>query len=145
MDVAFTRHMEEQLDKIEDQHLEWVSVLKEFYTPFCDSLENAKKEMVHAKAETQPSEYTCPKCGEPMVIRSGRRGRFLACSGFPKCRNTRPLPEEEKRLAELADGQVCDVCGKPMAARRGRYGLFLGCTGYPDCKGIKRLPKEAAE
>ncbi|MBN1459049.1 MAG: topoisomerase DNA-binding C4 zinc finger domain-containing protein, partial [Armatimonadetes bacterium] len=104
-----------------------------------------KEETRAEKPPPEPTDQTCEKCGKPMVIRSGRRGRFLACSGFPKCRNTRPLPEEEKRLAELAEGQVCDLCGKPMAARRGRYGIFLGCTGYPDCKGIKRLPKNADE
>jgi DNA topoisomerase-1 len=76
-----------------------------------------------------------------MVIRSGRRGRFLACSAFPKCKSTRPLPEEEAKLAKLAEGQTCELCGKPMAVRQGRFGPFLGCTGYPDCKGIKRLSK----
>jgi DNA topoisomerase-1 len=78
-----------------------------------------------------------------MVIRTGRRGRFLACSAFPKCRNTRPLPEDEAAAAELAAGEKCEQCGKPMAVRRGRWGPFLGCTGYPECKGIKRLPKQA--
>ena len=78
-----------------------------------------------------------------MVIRTGRRGRFLACSAFPKCKNTRPLPEEEAKLAKLAEGQTCDKCGKPMVARQGRWGVFLGCTGYPECKGIKRLPTQS--
>jgi ssDNA-binding Zn-finger/Zn-ribbon topoisomerase 1 len=81
-----------------------------------------------------------------MVIRTGQRGRFLACSAFPKCRNTRPLPEDEAAAEEAAGSAKCDICGRPMAVKKGRYGLFLGCTGYPECKGIKRLPaREKAE
>jgi len=76
-----------------------------------------------------------------MVIRTGRRGRFLACSAYPKCRNTRPLPEDEAAEARAAVGEKCALCGRPMALRRGRYGSFLGCTGYPDCKGVKHLRK----
>jgi DNA topoisomerase-1 len=75
-----------------------------------------------------------------MVIRSGRRGRFLACSAYPKCRNARPLPGGEKEPV-IATDEKCEQCGRPMAVRQGRYGQFLGCTGYPECKGIKKLPK----
>ncbi|MHC5088078.1 MAG: topoisomerase DNA-binding C4 zinc finger domain-containing protein, partial [Planctomycetota bacterium] len=83
MDVAFTRHMEEQLDKIEEQHLDWVLVLNEFYGPFSKKLEEAAETMKHAKAETQPSDYTCPECKKPMVYRFGKNGRFLSCSDYP--------------------------------------------------------------
>jgi DNA topoisomerase-1 len=76
-----------------------------------------------------------------MVIRTGRRGRFIACTGYPKCRNTKPLPGEGKAEPEIATDEKCEKCGKPMAVRSGRYGPFLGCTGYPECKGIKKLPK----
>jgi len=90
----------------------------------------------------EPTDEVCDKCGSPMVIRTGRRGRFIACSGFPKCRNTKPLPGEEKEQPQIETDEKCELCGKPMAVKRGRYGFFLGCTGYPECKGIKRLPKE---
>jgi DNA topoisomerase-1 len=96
------------------------------------------------KAPPEPTDETCDKCGSPMVIRTGRRGRFMACSGYPKCKNTRPLPEEEAALAKAAAEEKCELCGRPMTPRRGRYGPFLGCTGYPECKGIKKLPKTGA-
>jgi DNA topoisomerase-1 len=142
MDVAFTRHMEEQLDKIEDQHLDWVKVLKEFYEPFSKSLENAKTEMVHAKAETQPSEYTCPKCNAPMVYRFGKNGRFLSCSKYPDCKFACPCDNEGKMVEEKPSELKCPNCGKPMMQKRGRFGAFLGCSAYPECKTIMRLDKE---
>jgi len=79
MDIAFTRHMEEQLDKIEEQHLNWQGVLGDFYGPFKQNLETAQERMTHAKAESTPSEYTCPDCGKPIVYRFGKNGRFLTC------------------------------------------------------------------
>jgi len=83
MDIAFTRYMEEQLDKIEEQHLDWIAVLKDFYHPFKESLETAQTEMKHAKAEMTPSEYECPKCGQQLVYRFGKNGKFLSCSTYP--------------------------------------------------------------
>ncbi|MHC4639250.1 MAG: type I DNA topoisomerase, partial [Planctomycetota bacterium] len=83
MDIAFTRYMEEQLDKIEEQHLDWIGVLDEFYGPFKKSLDIATEQMKHAKAELTPSEYECPKCGKPMVYRFGKNGKFLSCSAYP--------------------------------------------------------------
>jgi DNA topoisomerase-1 len=142
MDIAFTRHMEEQLDKIEEQHLDWVSVLKEFYEPFAKSLENAQKEMVHAKAETQPSEYKCPKCAAEMVYRFGKNGRFLSCSKYPDCKFACPCDSEGKMVEEKQSEIKCPNCGKPMTEKRGRFGAFLGCSGYPECKTIMRIDKE---
>ena len=197
MDVEFTAGMESKLDQIEEGQADWVGTLHDFYQPFSASVAKAQAEMqdisvqpketgevceecgkpmllrvgrrgpflacsgfpecrntkpapgdekrpARPRAPAEPSDEVCDKCGSPMVVRTGRRGRFLACSGFPKCRNTRPLPEEEAALAESAAGVTCDLCGKPMAVRRGRYGPFLGCTGYPECKGIKRLSPSAA-
>jgi DNA topoisomerase-1 len=158
MDVAFTRHMEEQLDKIEEQHLDWVKVLDEFYGPFKQNLDNAMEQMKHAKAETEPSEYTCPECGAPLVYRFGRNGRFLSCSryvsrkatgkqkaengGEPGCNFASPCDKEGKMLREEISEHQCPNCGKPMAKKFGRFGPFLGCTGYPECKTILRLDKE---
>ena len=142
MDVAFTRHMESQLDKIEDQHLEWTAVLDEFYGPFKESLDTAAEEMKHAKAETQPSEYICPKCGAAMVYRFGKKGRFLSCSTYPKCSFASPCDREGKMMAEQKTDHPCPVCGKPMIRRMGRFGEFLGCSDYPNCKSILNLDKE---
>ena len=105
----------------------------------------SKDEQRGKRAPAEPTDEKCDKCGSPMVIRTGRRGRFLACSGYPKCKNAKPLPGEGKAAPEIATDEKCELCGKPMAMRQGRWGPFLGCTGYPECKGIKRLPKKQTE
>lgn len=142
MDIAFTRHMEEQLDKIEEQHLDWLGVLKEFYGPFKQNLETATAEMKHAKAETKPSEYKCPECGKQLVYRFGKNGRFLSCSAYPECKFACPCDREGKRVEEKISSHKCHVCGKAMVERRGRFGPFLGCSDYPKCKTILKLDKE---
>ncbi len=142
MDVAFTRYMEQQLDKIAEQKFDWVKVLKEFYGPFKDNLDKASEEMKHAKAETKPSEYNCPKCGRNMVYRFGRNGRFLSCSGYPECKFGSPCDSEGKMIVEKVSEQKCPKCGKPMIEKRGRFGKFLGCSDYPNCKTIMKIDKQ---
>jgi DNA topoisomerase-1 len=142
MDMAFTRHMEEQLDKIEEQHLDWVAVLNEFYGPFKQNLEKAAREMEHAKAETRPSEYTCPKCKKPLVYRFGKNGNFLSCSDYPKCKFASPCDKNGKMLVDEVTEHLCPVCGKPMVKKQSRFGAFLGCSGYPDCKTTLKIDKE---
>ena len=142
MDLAFTRYMEEQLDKIEESHLDWVHVLNEFYGPFKERLETATAEMKHAKAEVTPSEYECPRCGEKLVYRFGKKGRFLSCSGYPKCKFTWPCDKEGKMVEQKVSEHKCPNCGKPLVHRMGRFGAFLGCSDYPNCKTIVQLDKE---
>lgn len=142
MDIAFTRYMEEQLDKIEEQHLDWVGVLQEFYGPFKQNLEKASSKMKHAKAEVTPSEYKCPECGRELVYRFGKNGRFLSCSGYPKCKFACPCDRDGKMVEEKVSSHKCPVCGKAMVYRRGRFGTFLGCSDYPNCKTILNLDKE---
>ena len=142
MDIAFTRHMEEQLDKIEEQHLDWLGVLNEFYSPFKENLEKATEQMKHAKAETRPSEYTCPECGKPMVYRFGKSGTFLSCSAFPDCKHASRCDSEGKIIKDEETGHKCPNCDKPMVLKRGRFGSFLGCSGYPDCKTILNMDKD---
>jgi len=86
----------------------------------------------------------CDKCGSPMAVKMSRRGPFLACTGYPKCKNAKPLPEELKAKMPKAPApeptnEVCEICGKPMLKRQGRFGPFLGCSGYPKCKNLKKL------
>ncbi len=142
MDIAFTRQVEEQLDKIEEQHLDWLVVLKKFYSSFKNNLDIAQREMKHAKAETTPSEYTCPQCGEPMVYRFGKKGRFLSCSAYPKCKFAAASDREGKMIEEKVSEHKCPNCGKAMVERTGRFGPFLGCSGYPECRTILNLDKE---
>lgn len=142
MDIAFTRFMEEQLDKIEEQHIDWTNVLREFYEPFKQSFQTALEQMKHAKAEVTPSQYSCPRCGKPLVYRLGKSNRFLSCSGYPECRSTIGCDKDGKMIEEnVPTEHTCPACGKPMVLRQGRFGKFLGCSDYPNCKGTARLDK----
>ena len=142
-DVRYTARMEEELDDIEEGKLPWRAALQEFYEKFAKDLDRAGEEMESVKAGL-PSEETCEKCGRPMLLRIGRHGLFLACSGYPECTHTRE-PEVEVRGIESDDTapgsetQYCDNCGREMVIKRGRYGPFYACTGYPDCKTTKPL------
>jgi len=142
LDIRFTAHMEDQLDKVEEAQADWVDVLNEFYGPFHQSLDLAAKEMVHAKAEMQPSEYLCEACGKSMVYRFGKTGRYLACTGYPDCKQTHPVDERGSKLERKEVDVPCPQCGKPMMLRHGRWGPFLGCRDYPNCKGTLRCDKE---
>ncbi len=146
MDIAFTRHMEDQLDKIEEQHLDWVGVLDEFYGPFKANLENATEQMKHAKAETQPSEYNCPQCKAPMEYRFGKNGRFLSCTMYGNeetpCNYACPCDRDGNMLEPKESEHVCPNCNRMMMYKSGRFGEFLGCSGYPECKTILNLDKE---
>jgi len=96
--------------------------------------------------ETQTTNIKCNKCGKPMLVKEGRFGQFLACSGYPECKNTMNAATNENGeiIAQEAPitEEVCELCGKPMAVKRGRYGQFMGCTGYPECKNIKKMGKD---
>ena len=135
MDIAFTRHMEEQ-------HLDWLNILKDFYGPFKKDLERAQTQMKSARSEVAPSEYKCPKCGEQLVYRFGKNGRFLSCSAYPKCKFACPCDKEGKMVEQNESEHKCPACGKPMVYRSGRFGPFLGCSGYPNCKTILKLDKQ---
>jgi len=142
MDINFTRYMEEQLDKIEEQHLDWLGVLRDFYGPFKQNLDTATKQMKHAKAEAVPSEYTCPECGRQLVYKFGKSGRFLSCSAYPDCKFACPCDKEGKMIRETVTEHKCPKCGKPMVEKRGRFGPFLGCSDYPNCKTTLKLDKQ---
>ncbi|MBI5722568.1 MAG: type I DNA topoisomerase [Planctomycetes bacterium] len=142
-DVQFTAKMEDELDKIEESKLDWVGVLDRFYGPFSRTLEKATQEMVHAKAETQPSEYVCDQCGKPMVYRLSSKGdRYLACTGYPECKTTCPVDKEGKKVVRIEVDVPCPQCGGKMILRRSRFGAFLGCSKYPECKGILSCDKD---
>jgi DNA topoisomerase-1 len=118
--------------------------------PKCKNTRNIERPggTLTARPGPEPTNEKCEKCGSPMVIRTGRRGRFMACSAYPKCRNTRNVdqPAETDGKPAVApapqtSGETCEKCGKPMAVRRSRRGMFLGCTGYPECRNAKPMPK----
>ena len=148
MDVEFTGRMEGQLDDVANGKQEWVALLHGFYGPFSEELAKAKTTLKEAAAEAlnEPSAEPCDLCGKPMIIKVGRFGPFLACTGYPECKHTKDIARSgEDATSEQAGDEsteVCEICGKPMAMRRGRFGPFLACTGYPECKGKKNVRKE---
>lgn len=145
MDVKFTSHMEDELDKIEDGKIVWLDVLKEFYEPFKNDLERAVGEMKSVKGTPEESTKVCTVCGQPMVIRWGKHGKFLGCSAFPKCKSTLPLDEKGEPAAPETTDQKCEKCGSAMVVKTGRHGKFLACSAYPNCKNTKPLSGEATK
>jgi DNA topoisomerase-1 len=97
--------------------------------------------MVPTRAESQPSEYTCPNCGRPMVYRLSRNGRYLACTGYPECKTTHPVDEKGRKVDKTFVDIACPLCSQPMVLRRGKFGPFLSCSTYPACKGVVRLDR----
>ncbi len=136
--VKFTAELEEDLDKIATDNSRYEDVLQEFYTPFKSAMEKAQSQKDQIKSELlEEAGENCENCGKPMVIRWGRNGRFMACSGYPECKTTKPLEEPD---APTVSDEKCDKCGKPMLVKSGRYGKFLACSDYPACKNAKPIP-----
>lgn len=133
MDISFTAHMEEELDMIEEGKIDWVNILNEFYAPFKEKLDFASKDI---KKEIIYSDEICEKCGKPMVIKWGRKGKFLSCSGYPAC----------KQSKSISSGVKCPApgCGGDLILRRSYKGRsFYGCSNYPKCTFTsKDLPEQ---
>lgn len=126
VDLEFTANLEEKLDRIEEGEVVWKAVIQDFYGPFAETLAHAEEQIGKVKLEEQVSDEVCEHCGRHMVVKMGRFGKFLACPGFPECRNTKPLLEEV--------GSDCPKCGKPLVVRRSKKGRkFYGCSAYPEC------------
>lgn len=145
LDVAFTAKMEGQLDQIEDGEREWVETVREFYQPFAERLEIAREKMRNVKREEVATDILCEKCGESMVVKWGRFGRFLACSGYPECKSTKEFTEDASgeiavlEKPEVTVDETCEKCGSAMVIKTGRFGKFLACTAYPECKTTKAI------
>ncbi len=146
-DVNYTARMEEELDEIEEGKLDWRAAMSEFYERFEKDLEHAERHMTDIKRMEKPTDLICDKCGKPMVIKWGRHGSFIACTGYPECTNTRELtvdlPDVDKvDLTEQDAEEYCENCGRPMVLKKGRFGQFYACSGYPDCKTTKQIGGE---
>jgi DNA topoisomerase-1 len=127
VNVEFTAQMEEDLDRIAEGQEDWVSILREFYAPFAESVAYAESHMPEVTVANQPTGEMCEKCGHPMVLKFGRFGKFEACSNFPECQNARP------HLVKL--GIACPNCGGELVERRTKKGrVFYGCANYPECE-----------
>jgi DNA topoisomerase-1 len=164
VDLGYTARMEEELDQIEAGELNWIDALRGFQKKFEEDLAKAKVEWRDVKREAIPTDLVCDKCGKPMVLKWGRFGQFLACSGYPDCKNTRevggteapagtddraamPAAAKAAKTAKVAatpdpleaEAEPCEKCGRPMVLKRGRFGPFLACSGYPECKTTREI------
>ncbi len=143
-DVRYTARMEEELDEIEDGKIDWREAMSEFYGKFQKDLEHAERNMTDIKRMEKPTDLVCDKCGKPMVIKWGKHGSFIACTGYPECTNTRELTVDlpdvgNADLSEQGAEEYCENCGRTMVLKKGRFGTFYACSGYPDCKTTKRI------
>jgi DNA topoisomerase-1 len=158
VDYKFTAEMEDKLDEIEEGKRKWVPVIREFYVPFNKNVKEKDKTLKKSDIVNEESKEICEKCGEKMIIKLGRFGKFLSCSNYPKCKNAKPLAngegghigseekpmtheqqlesEEVKELKRKFKGKKCEKCGADMEMKSGKYGPFLGCSKYPECKNI---------
>jgi DNA topoisomerase-1 len=147
-DYEYTARMEVSLDRIESGREPWKKAMRDFYDRFSKKLIVANTEMRNVKAETIETDEICDKCGNRMVIKWGKFGRFMACSAYPQCRNTKEItkdgPVEEQETSQ-SEEVVCEKCGRPMVLKRGRFGEFLACSGYPECRNTKKIVKSSQE
>jgi DNA topoisomerase-1 len=144
VDISFTANMEEKLDEVAEGEVDWQKLLSDFYFPFLEQIEEGKEKIVSLKM-AKPLGRMCPQCGSELLLRSGRFGQFVACSGFPKCKYTEQVDDEGNKVEEKVEtsDEICDKCGKAMVVKNGRNGQFLACSGYPDCKNTKSMAVES--
>ncbi|WP_291510880.1 type I DNA topoisomerase [Acidithiobacillus sp.] len=138
VDYGFTAGMEDELDAIARGEKQWQPVLAQFWGPFRELLEE-KATVSRQEATSEALDEDCPECGKKLLVKLGRHGRFIACSGFPECHYSRPL--EGPREAPEPVGRDCPDCGQPLVYKTGRYGRFISCSAYPQCKHIEALNK----
>ena len=145
VDISFTANMEERLDEVSEGDVDWQKLLYDFYYPFMEQIEAGQKNIISLKL-AKPLGRTCPKCGEhELLLRSGRFGNFIACSGFPKCKYTEQCDDEGNtapKAEEISSEEKCEKCGSDMVIKNGRNGQFLACSNYPDCKNTKSINVE---
>ena len=137
VDSNFTANMEEMLDEVAEGKTSWQTILKAFYTPFLQKIEEGKKSIKSLKVAI-PTGEDCPKCGSELLLRKGRYGEFIACSNFPKCKYTKNSDGTEREGPEETD-EKCEKCGSMMVIKNSKRGKFLACSAYPKCKNAKSL------
>ncbi len=144
LDYAFTAKMETELDQVESGEQEWRSVIQEFYVPFKASLDEADKHIGTEKSKIeQVTDIPCDKCGQMMIVKWGRHGKFLACSKYPECKSAKGLKETSDGSIQLdtdtKTDEKCPKCSSEMVVKMGRFGKFLACSKYPECKTAKPI------
>ncbi|NOZ61941.1 MAG: type I DNA topoisomerase [Calditrichaeota bacterium] len=146
--TKFTAEMENELDRIEAAEKDYLTVIRDFYQPFEKALAEVKSKKDDIRDSLiEDTDEKCPQCGKPLIVRWGRNGKFIGCSGYPDCRYTKPIDENEI----VTTDEICEKCGRPMVVKNGRYGRFLACSGYPECNNVKSFtigvpcPKEGCD
>ncbi len=141
VDYDFTAKMEDRLDAISRGEEKWVPMMKEFWQPFKDLVDEKEKTVDRKDVTHEQLDEKCPKCGGGLAIRLGRRGRFIGCNDYPECDYTRNVNEDANAEPEVIEDRKCPDCGSDLIIRHGRYGKFIGCSSYPECKHIEPLEK----
>jgi DNA topoisomerase-1 len=151
LDIGFTARMEDSLDELEDGKTDYSHLMRSFYDTYHREHEQAASEMKNLRAERRPSGIMCEKCGKEMLIKLGKNGYFLGCSGYPECTNTREFTRDESGRILPAEAvepeptdEVCEKCGAPMVLKKGRFGPFLACSAYPECSNTRPAVKTEA-
>lgn len=139
VDYQFTANVEQELDAIAEGTRAWQEVLTLFYRPFHEQVQKKMDEISKKAVTEEATKEVCEKCGKPMVIKIGRFGKFLACTGFPECRNTKAINAEGVAEALPTTDEKCPTCGSGMIIKEGRFGRFIACSKYPTCKTTKPL------
>ncbi len=138
--VQFTAEMEEELDKIEEGKLGYKKVLDDFYNPFSATMADVESRKTEVRESLQEETgESCELCAKPMIIRWGRYGRFMACTGYPECKNVKRINKEGESVEPEATSEICPKCSSPMVIKEGRFGRFMACSNYPDCKTTKPI------
>lgn len=144
VDYDFTAKLEDDLDAVSRGEGEWVPLLRAFWQPFKDRVDDTEQNVARKDVTQEAMDEACPKCGKPLATRLGRRGRFVGCTGYPECDYTRGLGDDkEPEAPEKVEGRNCPQCESDLIIRQGRYGKFIGCSNYPKCKYIEPLEKPA--
>ena len=141
VDYDFTARMEDQLDAIARGEAPWVQVLERFWKSFKHQVDDINEHVSRKDATTEALEEPCPQCAKPLLLRFGKRGRFIGCSGYPECNYTRNMDgsEQAEQDNKPIEGRVCPECGAPLLQRVGRYGPFIGCSAYPKCRHVEKV------
>jgi DNA topoisomerase-1 len=140
VDYDFTAKLEDELDAVSRGEKEWVPLMHKFWQPFKQLVDDKETSVSRKDVTEEAMDEVCPECGKPLVTKLGKRGRFVACTGYPDCSYTRNIDGEEKRAEpEVVEGRTCPECDSPLLIRDGRYGKFIGCSAYPNCKHLEPL------
>lgn len=141
VDYDFTARMEDDLDAISRGEKEWIPIMKKFWKPFKELVDDKEKNVDRKDVTHEALDEKCPKCGGDLAIRLGRRGRFIGCNAYPECDYTRNVNGDDEEDQELVKDRKCPECKSDLLIRHGKYGKFIGCSGYPDCRYIEPLEK----